>query len=111
MSDKITHIESKAQHDALLAEHKGKIVIIDFHASWCGPCHMIAPVYEKLASENPDLAFTKVDVDNNEDLSKQYGIRAMPTFKVVNADDGSVLDELQGASKDKLEALVAKYKP
>ncbi|CAE6502849.1 unnamed protein product [Rhizoctonia solani] len=102
MSDKVTHITSQANHDTVIADNKGKLTVIDFHASWCGPCHMIAPVYEKLAAENPDVAFTKVDVD------AKYGIRAMPTFKFIK--NGEEVDELRGANREGLEAAVAKNK-
>ncbi|KEP54238.1 thioredoxin [Rhizoctonia solani 123E] len=108
MSDRITHIGSKAQHDDLVAKNPGKIMVVDFHAAWCGPCHMIAPKYETLANECPEIIFTKVDVDAVPELSQQYGIRAMPTFKVVK--DGEDLETLQGANAAKLEALIEKYK-
>ena len=114
MADKIIHLTSKAQHDELLGANPGKVIVIDFHASWCGPCHMIAPEYEKLADENPNIAFTKVDVDAVPELASLYKIRAMPTFKVVKGgeiqEDGNTIDELQGASKDKLNALIQKHK-
>ncbi|CUA67409.1 hypothetical protein RSOLAG22IIIB_03052 [Rhizoctonia solani] len=108
MADKIIHLTSKAQHDELIKGNPGKIVLIDFHATWCGPCHMIAPEYQNLANANPGIIFTKVDVDAVPELSEQYGIRAMPTFKVVK--DGNETDELRGASKDKLNALIEKHK-
>ncbi|EUC57334.1 thioredoxin, partial [Rhizoctonia solani AG-3 Rhs1AP] len=108
MSDPITHIESKAQHDELVAKNPGKAMVVDFHAAWCGPCHMIAPKYEALANECPEIIFTKVDVDAVPEISQHYGIRAMPTFKVVK--DGEELDTLQGANPERLVNMIQKYK-
>ncbi|MCV2423853.1 thioredoxin family protein, partial [Paucibacter sp. DJ4R-1] len=117
MSDKIIHITSKKEHDELLAANKDQYWILDFHASWCGPCHMIAPVFEQSANNYPSIKFAKIDVDAVPDLAQHYRIRAMPTFKVVryaggeneNAEDPKEqVDTLQGASKERLVALVEK---
>ncbi|KAI9018216.1 thioredoxin domain-containing protein, partial [Hyaloraphidium curvatum] len=54
----------------------------DFKAVWCGPCKQIAPVFTKLAAENPDVLFLQADVDEQEEVAKQEDIEAMPTFKV-----------------------------
>ena len=73
----ITHIDSSSQFESLLSSNQ--YVIVDFHAVWCGPCHMIAPVFEKLAKQHskPDsIAFVKVDVDQQEDIARKYGITA-----------------------------------
>jgi len=84
-----------------------KPVIIDFTATWCGPCRMIGPVFEELAESSGDKAiFIKVDVDEAEEIAAKCGISAMPTFKVFK--NGKMQDELVGASREKLEAMVAK---
>ena len=85
-----------------------KPVIIDFTASWCGPCRMIGPVFEELSKDPGNLVFIKVDVDENEEASAKAGIQAMPTFQVWKG--GAKVDELVGASEAKLKALIAKYK-
>mmetsp|Transcript_30473 Transcript_30473/g.66984 ORF Transcript_30473/g.66984 Transcript_30473/m.66984 type:complete len:105 (+) Transcript_30473:98-412(+) len=101
-------IENKEQWDALMEESKTKLVVVDFTASWCGPCQMIAPVFEKMASENPDITFVKVDVDEADDVAAECGIQAMPTFQFYK--DGSKVDEFRGANTAQLQALVAKHK-
>jgi thiol-disulfide isomerase/thioredoxin len=64
----VTKITSMDDYNALLETSKTKLVVIDFSASWCGPCRFIHPIYEKMATENPDVAFAEVDVDETEDV-------------------------------------------
>merc|ERR1712223_1496403 len=63
-----------------LAAAGGKLVVIDFFATWCGPCKMIAPKIEQMAGEMVNVVFLKVDVDEAEDVAQEYNISAMPTF-------------------------------
>ncbi|MDQ0809519.1 thioredoxin 1 [Streptomyces sp. B3I7] len=58
-------------------------VLIDFWASWCGPCRQFAPVYEKAAEENPDLVFGKVDTEAQPELAQAFGIQSIPTLMIV----------------------------
>ncbi|KAE8321332.1 thioredoxin-like protein [Aspergillus sergii] len=103
----VTPLNSHSEFQALI--NSGQVVIIDFWAEWCGPCRAISPFFEKLASDPQfsSIKFVKVNVDEQEDISQQCGIRAMPTFKVFQ--DGQPLDELTGANPQGLEALVRKY--
>ncbi|OPL20848.1 thioredoxin-like 1-like protein, partial [Mytilus galloprovincialis] len=57
------------------------LIVVDFFATWCGPCVQIAPVYQKLSDEYSDCIFLKVDVDEVEDVAAESGISAMPTFQ------------------------------
>lgn len=80
-------------------------VLIDFWATWCGPCKMIAPVVEELANEYAGkLKVGKVDVDSHQQLAMQYGIRSIPTLLVFK--NGTVVDQIIGAVPKK--ALVDK---
>ena len=60
-----------------------EIVIIDFWAEWCGPCKQFAPIFEKVAEDNPDITFAKVNTEEQQVLATQYGIRSIPTLMVV----------------------------
>ncbi len=70
-------------------------VLVDFYADWCGPCHMMAPAIEQLATEfEGQLAVGKLDVDVNQDLAIQYGVMGIPTLGLFR--DGKLVDRLVG---------------
>jgi thioredoxin 1 len=92
---------------ALFAHLLAVQIIVDFSATWCGPCRMIGPEFVKLSNEYENVVFLKVDVDQVESVAASCGISAMPTFQVFK--DGNKVDELVGASKEKLLDLVKKY--
>ena len=85
----------------LMAE--GKPMILDFWATWCGPCQMIGPMIDELAEEfNGKIIIGKVNVDENSDLPSQYGIRNIPTILFFKG--GELVNKLVGAqSKAKLQ--------
>jgi thioredoxin 1 len=66
-----------------------EIVIIDFWAQWCGPCKQFAPIFEKVAKNNPDITFAKVNTEDEQALAMQYGIQSIPTLMVTR--DGIIL--------------------
>ena len=69
-------------------------VLLDFWATWCGPCRMLAPILEELSGQHPELKIVKVDVDENRDLALQYGIESIPTLLVFKG--GQVADRSVG---------------
>lgn len=78
MTEKIIYVNSTKEFDDLLA--KEKYVLVDFWATWCAPCRMIAPVIEKLADQYAGkVTVAKVDVDQQQELSIRYGISSIPT--------------------------------
>ncbi|KAL4236038.1 Thioredoxin domain-containing protein 3 [Mactra antiquata] len=82
-------------------------VIVDFTATWCGPCKMIGPKFVEIAKTCQKLKFIKVDVDDAEEIAAGCGISAMPTFQVFK--DGEKVDEMVGADEDKLRELCMKF--
>ncbi|XP_044589096.1 thioredoxin-T-like isoform X2 [Cotesia glomerata] len=91
-----------------LADADSKLVVIDFYATWCGPCKIIGPKIEELAGEHTEVVFVKVDVDECEDIATEYNINSMPTFVFIK--NGKVLDDFSGANVDKLVSSVLKHK-
>ena len=100
-------VHSKADFDKLLASAKAKqLVVVDFHATWCGPCKEIAPKYAAMAGQFQQAKFLKVDVDECKDVAQQYGVKSMPTFKLFKA--GKEVDSLSGADDGALREMVTK---
>jgi len=89
-------------------EAEGKPMILDFWATWCGPCQMVGPLIEELAEEYAGkIIIGKVDVDANSELPSKYGIRNIPTILFLK--DGKLVDKLVGAqSKAKLQEMAEK---
>ncbi len=83
----------------------GKVVLVDFWADWCGPCHAIAPVLEELAAEYARLTVAKVNVDENKGKAAELGVRAIPTLVLFR--DGNPVQFLVGVqTKSTLKAAI-----
>ncbi len=104
MSENILHVtDANFESEVLSTEHP---VLVDFWAEWCGPCKMIAPILEEIASEYAGrLKVCKVDVDSNPGTPEKFGIRGIPTLIVFKG--GNAVDTKVGAlSKTQLSAFV-----
>eukprot|EP01033_Poteriospumella_lacustris_P014987 gene14987-10722_t len=87
----------------------GKVVVLDFTASWCGPCQRIAPVYAQLSTteEFQNVIFLKIDVDEAADIAQEYGVSAMPTFLIWK--NGKVQEKVMGANAPALVQSIRKF--
>ena len=85
---------NKAEFEQLLTEQK--LVVADYTATWCGPCRVVAPLIDKLATEYSDrVSVVKIDIDENKDTAKKYGIRSIPAVLVFR--DGEVVGSQFGS--------------
>lgn len=101
--------ETIEEADALVlnAANNAQLVVIDFTASWCGPCKMIAPFFKELSESIADVIFLKVDVDENPETAAKYSVSAMPTFVFIK--QGEVVDRLMGANTARLRELIEEH--
>lgn len=83
-------------------------VVVDFFAVWCGPCKALAPQIDRLAENNKDVVFIKVDVDKFSSVSSSHGIRAMPT--TIYFSNGREIERVTGADIAKVKSAVEKLK-
>ena len=101
----VKSIKGQAEFDA--ASKAAKVVLIDFTATWCGPCRALAPILEQLATEYPSeqVQLFKVDVDENNDLSRKFGITAVPAVGIFK--DGKIQGGLVVGLRQKGDYKVA----
>ncbi|GAY42621.1 hypothetical protein WN943_021210 [Citrus x changshan-huyou] len=84
-----------------------QLVVVDFTASWCGPCRFIAPFLAELAKKLPNVLFLKVDVDELKSVATDWAVEAMPTFMFLK--EGKIVDKVVGAKKEELQQTIAKH--
>ncbi|XP_047369685.1 thioredoxin-like protein 1 isoform X3 [Vespa velutina] len=100
-------IENENQFYAEMANMGSKLVVVDFTASWCGPCQRIAPVFEQFSLKYPNAIFLKVDVDKCSEVAAIQGVSVMPTF--IFYRNRTKLGFCQGADPAGLESKIQQY--
>lgn len=84
---------------------EGKTTIVDFYAEWCGPCKVLGPILDKVASEKPEVNVIKVNVDENQELSTEFGIRSIPAVFIFKS--GELAEKFVGAkSKEDIISML-----
>lgn len=102
----VQHV-SEVNFNEVVLNYEG-VVLVDFWATWCGPCKMIAPVVEEVSKEVSNARFVKIDVDENENLANKYQISSIPTLMIFK--NGTPVDTLVGfMPKDSLKEAVINH--
>uniref|UniRef100_A0A8R1DHZ5 Thioredoxin n=1 Tax=Caenorhabditis japonica TaxID=281687 RepID=A0A8R1DHZ5_CAEJA len=103
----IIELTEMSELEQLIRQHPEKIIVLDFFATWCGPCKAIAPLYKELAMEHKGVLFCKVDVEEAEEITAKYDIKLMPTF--IFTKNGETVDTLEGGVEEELRVKVLKH--
>lgn len=104
----IHHIENERILSEIL--NSNKLVVVDFFATWCGPCQELSPILVELDKQyNGEVQFYKVDVDESQDCAIRYGVNAMPTL-VFFKDGNEIEREVGFLPKEELEELIEELK-
>ncbi|MDR2799391.1 MAG: thioredoxin [Bifidobacteriaceae bacterium] len=90
-------------------KNNAPILIVDFWASWCVPCKQFAPIFEKIAANNPDIQFAKVDVDSNKETAMDYGILSIPTILAFKNGENA-FSKIGAMKPDEFEKLITDLK-
>ena len=100
----------KYANESNFTDMTGKgLVLVDFFATWCGPCKMLSPVLEDLASDRDSIDIVKVDIDESMNLARQYGIMSVPTLVLFK--DGQVVAQTSGFQpKESLQKFIDDHK-
>ncbi|MDA3855277.1 MAG: thioredoxin [Candidatus Woesearchaeota archaeon] len=102
----VKHITTMAEFQKEVLD-SDKPTIVDFWAEWCGPCRMLGPIFEAVATERDDIVFVKVDVDEAQEIAGKYGIMSIPSILIIK--EGEVVDQQMGAvPKDVLNSFIDK---
>jgi len=85
-----------------------KLVLIDFFATWCGPCQMLSPVLEKISNSRAEIDIAKIDIDKSMELARKYNIEVVPTMIIFK--DGKAVKQVEGFySENEIMSLIEQY--
>uniref|UniRef100_A0A8D0G3X9 Thioredoxin n=1 Tax=Sphenodon punctatus TaxID=8508 RepID=A0A8D0G3X9_SPHPU len=101
-------VECLIEFQSELTSAGDKLIVVDFSATWCGPCKMIKPFFHSLVEKYPDVVFIEIDVDDAQDVASHCEVKCMPTFQFYKKNEK--VHEFSGANKETLEEAIKKFK-
>jgi len=107
MAGKIYVLNTVTEFNNLVAKNN-VLIVIDFYATWCGPCKKLEPFYEKLSQYYENVLFFKCNIEHAEDLANQLDITAMPTFHFYK--NGKLVHKLEGCDPKQLENTIRHFR-
>lgn len=88
--------------------NSSKVILVDFFATWCGPCKMLSPILEEISEIKENFDIAKIDIDENTELAEKYGIESVPTMIIFK--DGEILNRIVGLyGKNEIIEMIEKY--
>ncbi|XP_065717004.1 thioredoxin [Patagioenas fasciata] len=97
-------VGSLTEFESELQSAGDKLIVVDFSATWCGPCKMIKPFFHSLCEKYDGVVFIEIDVDDAQDVATHCDVKCMPTFQFYK--NGKKVQEFSGANKEKLEETI-----
>ncbi len=102
----IKHINKNNFQDEVL--NSKRPVLVDFFATWCGPCQMLSPVLEKISNSRAEIDIAKIDIDKSMELARKYNIEVVPTMIIFK--DGKAVKQVEGFySENEIMSLIEQY--
>lgn len=102
----IKHINKNNFQDEVL--NSKRPVLVDFFATWCGPCQMLSPVLEKISNSRAEIGIAKIDIDKSMELARKYNIEVVPTMIIFK--DGKAVKQVEGFySENEIMSLIEQY--
>ncbi|KAL0539442.1 hypothetical protein IC582_023654 [Cucumis melo] len=101
------HTLASWNQQLLKAQQYNKLLVVNFTARWCGPCHAMASVLEELAKKMNNVIFLKVDIDELNSVAKEFEVAALPSYHFLK--NGRLVEKFEGAKKDVLKSTVSKH--
>ncbi|XP_022891588.1 thioredoxin H2-like [Olea europaea var. sylvestris] len=102
------HSSSKWKIHFEASKLTSNLMVIDFTASWCGPCRYMEPAMNEFATKYTDVEFIKIDIDELEDVAQEFEVHVLPTFLLIKK--GKEVDKLVGANKEELGKKIEKHR-
>lgn len=99
-------ITSTSEFDQIVSSSGDSLIVVDFFATWCGPCKMISPLLDKFSNEYSQVKFLKVDVDQLGDIAQKYSISSMPTLVFIK--NGEEVERVIGANPAAIKSTISK---